>query len=261
LQAGFPVTADANLKEIKMAIQVTQNLREKFSFKNMQTLMECLGTFNMATQAIAVDANAQDIQSTGTGWAMLNGQPEQIEVDAALDVSADTEGTLTNWATATSYSLGDIRAALANGIRLRCIQAHTSLAVANETTPNTGIEPYVSANWDQYWEVAPHTAVNASGLSIADGSSAWFMVTAKADGTLTIWRAGDVAVSASVVCKVPQVDLKLYVPVAFILYANSAGDSNADVIGNASTCDFSTYGTFVQIIGPVFPHEDNWDKN
>lgn len=243
-----------------MAINVNQNLRDKFSFRNMQTLMESLGTFNCESQVVAPDANVYDIQSTGTKAMFINGQPEICEVDAALDVSADTEGTLTLWATATSYSVGDVREAL-NGVRIRCIVAHTSRQNSDDLPENRANEPFVSSGWDYYWEEAPHGAVNASGLSIADGSSAWMIVTAKADGTLTIWRAGDVATSNSEVCKVPQIDHKLYCPIAFILYANSGGDSNADVIGNASTCDFSTYGTFYQITGPVFPHEDNWDKN
>jgi hypothetical protein len=232
-----------------MAISVLQNPGEMFNYRPMQQVMEYLNTFNMATQAIAVDANAQDIQSTGTGWAMLNGQPEQIEVDAALDISADTEGTLTAWATATSYSAGDIRKNSDN-VRFRCILAHTSSA---------SDEPQKSSSWETYWELAPHAAVNATGLSIADGSGAYLLITAKADGTLTVWKAG--AVATSPVCKIPQFDAKLYVPVALCLYSNSAGDSAADVIGNASTCDFSTYGTFVQLIGPVFPHPDNYDKN
>lgn len=243
-----------------MAIDVTQDLGSLFSHKAMQEMARYMNTYNMATQAIAVDGNAYDIQSTGTGWAMVNGQPEQIEVDAALDISATAstqrEITKTAWAVSTSYSVGDIRWN-SDGIRFRCITAHTSRDGSDSNYINN--EPGKSDNWAYYWEEAPHAATYAAGSSIADGSSQWFLVTAEVDGTLGIWEAGDAGTSTTFEC--PQFDPKLYIPVGAVLYANAAGDSAADVIGNASTCDFSTYGTFVQLIGPVFPKAGNFDKN
>lgn len=234
-----------------MAINVTQNLGDLVSFAPMQKILQYLNTYNCESQVVAVDANAYDIQSTGTKLAIINGQPEVIEVDDPLDVSAETsEVSLTAWATATAYSLGDIRQA-ANGTRIRCIQAHTSSA---------DDEPFVGPDYDQYWEVAPHEAENASGWSIADGYAAWMLVTAKADGSMQLWKASDVTSGTTAEFKCPVYDPKLYVAIGAILYANSAGDSAADVIGNSTTCDFSTYGTIVQIVGPMIPHPDNIQK-
>jgi len=47
-------------------------------------------TRNMASQVLAIDANSNDIQDTGTAAAMLNGKLiMNLPVDAALDISAE----------------------------------------------------------------------------------------------------------------------------------------------------------------------------
>lgn len=230
-----------------MSIDVTQNIKNKFSFKPMQVLAAYLGTFNCESQVIAIDANTEDIQSTGTKLAMINGQPEKIEVDAALDISGDTEGTLTAWADDTSYSVGDVRSK--GGQRWRCIAAHTS---DSDNKPN-------GPTGDTYWEEQMHSATNASGTSISAGYDQWLLVTAKAGGTLTVWEAGDEATTGNAVCKVPLYDPKLYVPIGFLHIAN--GTSSAFVVGTTGLDTASVTDTFVQVTGPVFPHEDNFDRN
>lgn len=232
-----------------MSIDVTQDIGKLFSFKPAQMLELYKSTKNCADQVIAADGvNVENIQSTGGKSALINGQPETLEQDAELDISADTtEVSLTAWATATAYSVGDIRQA-DNGVRVRCIKAHTSSA---------DDEPFVGGNFDQYWEAAPHAAVNANGTIVTNGYAQQFLVTAKADGTLQIWEAGDLTLGTSAVFKCPVFDPKVYVAVASVLYANS--DTGAHTIGGAS-CDFSTYGTFTQIIGSIAPTAENLKK-
>lgn len=242
-----------------MAIDVTQNIQKKFSFKNMQELMNSLKTFNCESQAVAFHGTATDLKSTGTKGAFINGQIEVLEADTKLDLGGDDAvAAPTAWATATAYTLGNIRAA-ANGIRIRCIDAHTSLSVATETLPGTAIEPFITANWDQYWEIAPNGAVDASSDSIAALSERWYMITANAAGAMQIWEAGDVALnSAGAVLKVPQTDPKLYVPVALMLVYNST--SSAIVLGTVNLSSGATT-VITNVTGQVLPHSDNWDKN
>jgi len=226
----------------------TNTIRDKFSYKNMQNLMEYLSTYNSNTQTLAIDATSQDIQTTGTGLLFFEGIPHINAVDAALDISADTEGTLTAWATATSYSVADVRSN--DGLRYFCIAAHTSSADS---------EPGVGQDSDTYWEYRPHGATNASGTSLAAGYDQWFMATVKRDGTLTLWVAGDAALHDNAVCEVPHYDPKTYCVVGFLHIANET--SSAFVVGTTGLDTASVTDTFIQVVGPVFPHKDNWDNN
>jgi hypothetical protein len=242
----LPVTGQKE-KE-KMAKSIDNSLGRFFSYKAMKELAKFLSTYNFATQAIALDTNANDIQSTGTAGMMLNGTIYPCAEDAALDISADTEGTLTAWATATAYALADVRKN-SEGKRFKCILAHTSSA---DTEPGKG------AQSDMYWELSPHNAVNASGKVVTTLYERWVLITAKADGTLTVWLAGDQATiaSASAKFKCPHYDPEMYCPVAI---AKIAKDDAGDItIGTtALTGDI----TFYQVTGPVFPHPDNLDMN
>jgi hypothetical protein len=234
-----------------MAIDVTKDLRKNFSYKGMQELMGYLSTFNCESQTLAVDANANDIQTTGTKMMFINGQPEVCEADAALDISADTtEVTQTAWATATAYStVGTVRWNK-DGVRYRSIAAHTS---------SVNDEPGYGQNWETYWELAPHGAVNAVGATIAASYDRWFMVTAQADGTITMWLAGDAAATGYAKCVIPQYDHKIYCPIGFIHVAN--GTSSAFTVGTTSFSASSVTTTFMDVTGPVFPDLANWDKN
>lgn len=233
-----------------MAIDVTVNFEKKFSYRKMQQLMAYLTTFNCESQALAIDANTEDIQSTGTKAMFINGQAEVCEEDVALDISADTEGTWTAWATATAYSVGDVRKnSLGNLHPYRCIVAHTSKA---------SNEPGFGADWAEKWEPVLHTAINASGLSISANRDQWLMVTAKADGTLTAWVAGDEATAGNAILKVPLYDYKQYCVIGFMHLTNAAG---AFVVGTTGLDDGSMTDLYINVTGPVFPHPDNWDKN
>jgi hypothetical protein len=226
------------------------DLSQFFSHKAMKELAKYLDTYNMATQAVAIDgSNAENIQSTGTAAAVLNGTPITVAADAELDISADTEGTESAWATATSYTLNSsyVTEAQMGGKRYKCISSHTSSA---DDRPGLGM------NWETYWVERTNDATNAVGYSIADGYDVYVLITAQADGTLTMWLAGVQALLGTAVCKIPAFDPEKYVAVATALIVNDSG--SALVIGTtALTGDI----TFWQHIGPIFPHPDNLDKN
>ncbi|NIT58723.1 MAG: hypothetical protein GWN00_21620 [Aliifodinibius sp.] len=228
-----------------MAIFQNHNLAEHFGYKGMGILCEYLSTQNCESQALAIHgSNAENILSTGTKLAFINGNPYALAADTELDISGDTEGTETAWATATSYSVGDV-VENRDGTRYICHTAHTSSADDS---------PGFSDNFVAYWEEAPNAAENAVGATVASGSSRWFLVTAKSDGTLTVWLAGDAATDGSEVLKIPQFCPKTYVAIGLI-HVNS---NTSFVMG---TTALTTIGTFYQITGSVFPHPDNIDKN
>ena len=159
-----------------------------FSYKIQKEMAKFMATSNCESQALAIDAvNAENIQTTGTGSAMLNGKPIIVAEDAELDISADTTG-------------------------------------------------------------------NAAGATVASGYSRYFMVLAASDGTLSIWLAGDAALDGSEVLKVPNFDPETYVCIGFV-HVNS---NTAFTLG---TTALTGLATFHQQVGPVFPHEDNIDRN
>jgi len=215
----------------------------------MQEVMRYLNTYNIAAQALAVDGtNAENIQTTGTGGMILNGQYFACAEDAELDISACTEGTLTAWATATSYSVGDVRSAPSFASkRVKCTVAHTSSA---------DTEPFVGGTWGDYWEESPHDAVNASGTVVTTLYERWFIVLAKSTGVISIWEAGDEALIGNSVLKIPQFDPEMYCCLGLILVAKD--DANDLTIGTTALTGDATY---VDLVGPVFPHPDNLDKN
>jgi len=221
------------------------NLSEKAKYAWQKEMLKYMSTYLCESAVFAIDgSNAENVQTTGAVSAMIDGVPVTIEEDAEMDISASTtEVTLTAWATATAYTVGNIRES-AEGGRYRCITAHTSSA---------DDEPEVGYNWEAQWERAPHAATNAVGATVASGSSRWFFATAQTDGTIDLWLCGDAATDGSEVCKVPQYDHKLYCPIGF-LHINS---NTTFVLG---TTALTTIGTFYQAVGPVYPHPDNMDK-
>jgi len=230
-----------------------------FSYKNMKNLMEYLSTYNMESQAVAIDGNAEDIQTTGTGMAMLNGQPVILAEDAALDISACTEGTLTAWASATAYVVGDIRKNTSD-MRFVCILAHTSRDGSDSDYINN--EPGKSDNSARFWEQRDHSAVNASGTVITDDYEQWFLILAKKDGVISLWEAGDQAITTTgAECKIPQFDPKTYVAIG-LLHILAAVDAGTDfTVGTTSLAEATCVDTFLNLTGPVFPNVDNWDAN
>lgn len=238
---------------------VATDFAEKFSFKNMKILMEFLSTYNMESQAVAIDANAMDIQTTGTAIAFINGQPVTIAEDAALDISADTEGDETAWAKDTVYAVGDVRKD-SKDMRYLCVLAHTSRDGSDSNYINN--QPGNSDNWARYWEQRDHDAVNASGTIITDDYQQWFIILAKKDGTISLWEAGDQAITTTgAECKIPFFDSKTYVAIG-LLHILAAVDAGTDfVVGTTSLAEATCIDTFINLTGPVFPHPDNWDKN
>ena len=221
-----------------------ESMAKLFSYKPARQLADYLATYNCESQVIAIDGSTtENIQSTGTKAAFIAGRVVALAVDTELDISADTEGTLTAWVTATAYTAGNIREG-ADGIRYRCILAHTS---------SSANEPGAGESWDTYWKYSPHGAVNAVGDTITTGYGKWYMVTAKSDGTLTVWIACDAeAATTTAVLKVPQYDPEEYVVVGFI-YVNNDSGSTITIGTTSLTGD----GTYYQVTGPVFPHPDN----
>ena len=219
----------------------------RFSFKAARDLAKFLNTKNMQTQTVAIDENAENIKSTGTGLAILAGKPIVLAAHGELDISADTEGTETAWATATAYVVGDTRKN-SQGIRFRCITAHTSTA---------DDEPGFGARYNTYWEESYHGAVNAVGTTITTGYDQWFLITAKADGVLTMWQAGVQALNTTAVPVIPHYDPEKYIPVALAIIVN---DSGGDLI--VGTTALTGDITFYQLIGgSLLPDGDLIDQN
>ena len=134
-------------------------LANKFSHNSMKKMMEYMSTYNCESQAVTL--SSADITDTATKAVMFNGQPTYLATDT-LDISSCTEGTLTAWATATSYSVGDVRSN--GGKRYVCVAAHTSRDDSDSDYINN--EPGSSDNWAKFWEQRDHGATNASGSSI-----------------------------------------------------------------------------------------------
>lgn len=107
---------------------------------------------------------------------------------------------------------------------------------------------------DAELDISADTVGDAVGATVASGSSRYFLVLAKADGTLSVWLAGDAATDGSEVLKIPAFDPSTYCAVA-ILHVNS---NTAFVLGTTALTGLDTY---YQLTGPVFPHADNIDEN
>ena len=178
-----------------MSFTEDTNWGKKFVTEAAQQLASYSATMNYESQAIAINSNAENIQSTGTKQCMINGvYIPVLAADAELDISADT-------------------------------------------TTITGM-------------------TNAVGISIADGYDQYFLILAKADGTLSMWKAGDAALLGTATIKVPAYDPETYVAVATALIVNNSG--NALIVGTtALTGDI----TFYNVIGPLYPHPDNLKRN
>ena len=230
-------------------VNVAQNLDKKFQHKAARNLMDYLATFNCESQVVADSTN--DLASTGTKLAMLNGQPIQLASAGAVLATALSETTQTAWATGVTATLGMIR--WNGGLRYRCILAHTGRDGSDSDYINN--EPGNSDNWSIYWEQQDHSAVSAHAGSIAANLDQWFLITQTADAYMQMWEAGDAAPAGTAECKVPLFDPKMYVPIAFLLLDNDAGSYE---IGDEA---LSGHTTYLQITGPIFPHADNLDKN
>jgi hypothetical protein len=221
---------------------------KEFSYNKMRQLMKYLLTENQLTQVLDIDATAQDIQTTGTNPAVINGVSIPVlAADAAYDVSAELP--YAPWAAGNSYTAGGILSEVSNrdGTHFVCILANTS-AVADE--------PGYGANWRTYWKQLDAWAVQAVGNSIPQDTQGHYLVCALADGTLRAFIAYNTAApAATVTLRIPPYDPERYVVVGYVSVVPTSG---AHVFG---TTVLTTVGTFTQIIGHCFPDPSLLDHN
>jgi hypothetical protein len=228
------------------------NYGTKFQYAPARDFASFIRTMNMATQIFAVDANANDVQATGVAAMVVNGVPGVFGATAALDISADVQ--LTIWLTAQSYTTAHMRYVVnpstGNKQWYKCIVDHTS-AAANKPDENDLRE---DALWKTYWTRSTQTAEQASGDIIPNLSSRYYLALCNhtAD-SLTLVKAGDIALDADVELVIPNFEPEMFVAIGHLLI-NSAGF----VLGTTSTASVST---FTQIIGPVFPTGAGIDQN
>jgi len=80
------------------------NWGKLFSFRAMRELAAYLTSYNMANQTVALDANAQDLQTTGTGSCMIDGVfIPSLAADDPWDWSAESAGDLVGETLADGY--------------------------------------------------------------------------------------------------------------------------------------------------------------
>ena len=225
----------------------------KFGYAPARDLVSFMRTMNMASKVFAVDANANDVQTSGTGHIVINGVHTAVcgKTDA-LDISGDLQ--LTEWVTGSSYTSVDMRYVVnpSAGHKqwYKCIASHTA-AAANKPDENN---LRADALWKTYWVRSTQTAEQASGLYIPNLSSAYFLAlhTAATD-SLTLVRAGDIALDAAVELVIPNFEPEVFCAIGTLLI-NSAGFT----VGTTSTAGVSA---FAQLIGPVFPTGKGIDGN
>jgi hypothetical protein len=207
---------------------------------------------NMGSQIFAVDANAENVQTSATTiQAVLNGVHFVMAKDDALDISADTQ--LGIWTVGDTYTALHMQYVVnpssGNKVYYKCILGHTA-ALANKPNENNLRE---DALWKTYWVRSTQTAEAASGDIIPSLSSRYYLCLATSDGVLTLVKAGDVALDADVKLVIPNFEPEMFVAIGTLLI-NSAGFT----LGTTSTGSVST---FTQWIGPCFPTGLSIDQN
>jgi hypothetical protein len=106
------------------------------------------------------------------------------------------------------------------------------------------------------FDISADATGDAVGTIITTAYDQYFVLLANASGTLSLWKAGVQAANGTAVLKIPAFDPATYVCLGVMLIANDSG-SDLTVGTTALTGDV----TFYDVVGPVFPHEDNIDKN
>lgn len=218
---------------------------KKFFSINMQQVMKHLLSFNCESQVLAIDgSNAENIQTTGTKQAFLNGVPITLAADAEYDISAELPYAA--WATGQSYTT-DTEVVDEEGKHWVCIASHTSGAASH---------PLTGASSETYWKRLDKWAVAGVGNSVAQDKQAHYLVCALSSGVLRAFIAYTIGTEAATTAVViPAYDPERYVPIGLISVVPTNG---AHVLG---TTALTTVGTFKQFTGPVFPHADLIDKN
>lgn len=121
---------------------------------------------------VATPTVAMFTSTTGLGAHDIVADPAFVDTTRCLATfdSAYLGNTATAWATATSYTVGDIVSASDSGfyggatVNFRCINAHTSVS-GNATTGKPGL----AANWRTNWQLA---SVYRLQVSVAEYSAA-----------------------------------------------------------------------------------------
>jgi hypothetical protein len=225
----------------------------KFSHAPARDFASFIRTMNMGSQVFAIDATPADVQTSATTVnVVLNGVTIVLPKDDALVIASDKQ--LGIWVTAQSYTAYHMRYVVNpnSGLKVyyKCILAHTS-AAANKPDED---DLKSDAVWKTYWTRSTQTAEAASGDKIPSLSSRYYLCLATADGTLTLVKAGDVALDAAVKLVIPNFEPEMFVAIGTLL-VNSAGF----VLGTTSLA--AAVGTFAQLIGPVFPTGAGIDQN
>lgn len=209
-------------------------------------------TANMATQILAIDANAENIQATGTGHMVINGVHGDFGAQAAYDISAGRQ--LEIWETAKSYTTADMRYVVnpssGNKQWYKCIADHTS-AAGNKPDEN---DLRASATWKLYWTRSTQTAEAARGDIIPNLSSRYYVILAQhAADSLVIVKGGDIALDAAVELRIPNFEPEVFCAIGTLLV-----DSAGFTLGTTALTGIDTYLNF---IGPVFPTGIAIDQN
>lgn len=234
----------------------SSNWGDKFSHVAMKDLARFLSTYNMAGQTLAVDgSNVYNIQSAGGGDCTINGiYVPGLAADAELLQATEGAAPGAIWTQRTSYDIDDQvymgTLATIDQKFYKCLKAHVAGA---EGTP---------AENPQLWEAIP----NAYGLSMVVDATCNVMVTAQADGTLGMWLASIVQGAGNVIpaLVVPFFDPAVYCVVGF-MEVDHTTNAATGILGAVGTgvgyLTWATDATFLEVIGPVFPHPDNMPRN
>ena len=230
----------------------------KFSHSVARDLVGFLRTINLGTQIFAVDANPADVQtsSDSTEYACINGVSFLMPKCDALDVSADLQ--LGVWSAAKSYTAYHMRYVVNpnSGLKVyyKCILAHTSAANNKPDEDNLRDD----ALWKTYWARSSQTAEAAVGTYIPTLHSAYFLaLTQHAANTLTLVKAGPIALDADVKLVIPNFEPEVFCAIGLLRINSPAGGftlGGTDIATN-------TVGFFTQLIGPVFPTGAAIDQN
>ena len=227
-----------------------------FSYAPGRDFASFIRTMNMATQVFAEDATNTDVQATGVAALVINGVAGVYGATAALDISADRQ--LEIWETGASYTTVDMRyvvnASSGNKQWYKCIAAHTS-AAANKPDENNLRD---DATWKTYWTRSTQTAEAGRGTIVPTLHSCYFLaLTQQGADTLTLVKAGDVALDADAELVIPNFEPEVFVAIGILHIDAGAGG----FILGSTDIDTGTVGTFTQWIGPCFPTGRGIDQN
>ena len=238
-------------------LENSRDYGSKFGYAPARDFASFIRTMNMATQVFAEDnAVNTDVQATGVVTMVINGVPAVYGATAVLDISADLQ--LTVWLTGSSYTTAHMRYVVnpSSGLKVyyKCIVAHTASA-ANKPDENN---LRADATWKTYWVRSTQTAEAAVGTYIPTLNSAYFLaLTQHAADTLTLVKAGPIALDADVKIVIPNFEPEVFCAIGLLRIDSPAGGFTL----GGTDIDTGAVGFFTQLIGPVFPTGAGIDQN